>query len=877
MSQNNNVSRKDYKKKSKKQNNKQSKKQGKKQAPKKGGPKKWFKRIVLTLLALFMLAIIAGGGLFAYYASSAPEMTEEDLLGTFSSDLVDMDGNVFYTLGGESRDYASASEFPQVMKDAMMAIEDQRFEDHMGIDPIGIARAAVGYVTNRGQIVGGGSTITQQLVKLSVFSTLREDQTLERKAQEAWLAVQLERQLSKEQILTLYMNKVHMAGNVYGIATAAEEYYGKHVSELELHEAALFAGMPQAPNRYNPYVNPETAKNRRDVVLNVMRDEGVITAEEAEEAKAIPIEEGLVERTEDDQNNLVFDAYLTEVLDEVEEKTGLDPFRAGLTIYTNLDMDAQESIYEALHSEDINWTNENMQSAMSLIENNTGKVRALGGGRNQEGQLNFNHATDIKAVGSTIKPLTTYGPAIEYLEYSTYHQIVDEEYAYPDGTPLRNYDSQYRGQMSMREALVDSRNIPAAKIMNEDLETSQVEQFITGLGLDPELLNSGATGILPQNAINGDLSPLQLAGSYASFANGGNYTEPYTVERVVTHNGQEIDLTPQTSQAMSDYTAYMITDMLKDVAAVYNNSVGIPGVPQAGKTGTTNFSSADLERYGYPSGAVPSSWYVGYTSNYSLSVWTGYRNNSEGYLTFDDGSRNIPRQLYRQVMATVSESVENTDWSRPSSVTEVAVEDGSNPAQLPGPNTPSTNIVTELFVTGTEPSEVSTRFGVELTAPTGLSAEYDEESEVLSITWDDYSLENDDETPQYVLNIGGQSVTVSETEYTVSTPPSGSLTITLAVTAYGNTGPSTSVNVTIPEPVEEEEPEDEEVEEEPEDTEEETEEEPTTPPVDSETDDEEPVEEEPEEGDTEKEEEEPEPTPPPEDDDETGEEEYSEE
>src|SRR5699024_2514179 len=287
MSQKKNVSRKDHKKQSKRTKN-----------TKKTSAGTWIKRILLTLITLFLLAIVAGGALFTYYASNAPEMTEDDLLGSFSSDLVDMNGDIFYTLGGESRDYANANEYPEVMTQAMTAIEDQRFYDHMGIDPIGIARAAAGYVLNRGQIVGGGSTITQQLVKLAVFSTLKEDQTLERKAQEAWLAIQLERQLSKEQILTLYMNKIHMAGNVYGIATAAEEYYGKHVSELEVHEAALFAGMPQAPNYYNPYTNPEKAEYRRNLVLDEMVNFGSITQSEADAAKEIPITEGLQEPKE---------------------------------------------------------------------------------------------------------------------------------------------------------------------------------------------------------------------------------------------------------------------------------------------------------------------------------------------------------------------------------------------------------------------------------------------------------------------------------------------------------------------------------------------------------------------------------------------------
>lgn len=810
-------------------NENMSRAQRNKKEKKKRGGKSWFKRIFLTLLMLFILAVVSGCSLFFYYVSGAPDITEEDLLGTFASELVDINGDVFYTLGAETRNFASPDEYPQVMKDALMAIEDQRFESHFGVDPIGIGRAAWGFVTNRGQLTaGGGSTITQQLVKNSVFSTLSEDQTLERKAQEAWLAVQLERQLSKEQILSLYMNKIHMAGNVYGVSTAAEEYYGKHVSELELHEAALFAGMAQAPNRYNPYVNPEAAENRRNIVLNVMRDTDVITSEEAEAAKAIPVQEGLVERSQEEQNNLVFDGYLTAVLDEVREKTDYDPYTAGLRIETNLDMEAQEQLYEIINSDEyVEFPDDEIQTAVSLIDVETGQVRALGGGRNQEGQLSENRAIRLdRNIGSTIKPLTTYGPAIEYEQYSTYHQIVDEEYTMPGASnPLRNYDGRYVGQMSLRDALVDSRNVPAAKVFNEEMDLNNVEEFLTNVGIDPADINDANTaGLVAQNAINGRITPLQLAASYSAFANEGNYTEPYTVSRVITQDGQEIDLTPETNQAMSDYTAYMITDVLKDVVSANSNTVGIPGLTQAGKTGTTNYSQQDHEDYNIPSNGVPDSWYVGYTTNYSISVWVGYdRQYEEGnWLTFEDGTRLLPRQIYRELMSSVSEGLENNDWSQPSSVVEVAVEDGSNPAQLPGPNTPSGSIVNELFVSGTEPTEISVEFGEELSQPTGLSAEYDEENNELTVTWDEYELENEDESLSYVLSIDGTSTTVDGTEYSMTEPPTGNIEITLAVQAYGNTGPAASTSIVIPEIEEEEEEEPEEPEEEePDDSEEE--------------------------------------------------------
>lgn len=797
--------------------NKQNNQQRKNKKDKGKKKKSWIKRIFLAFIGLFLLILVAGGSLFAYYASSAPELTDENLLGSFSTDLVDSQGEVFYTLGGQNRDFAEANDYPEVMKDAMTAIEDQNFYKHFGIDPIGIGRAALGYVTNLGKISGGGSTITQQLIKLSVFSTERSDQTLKRKAQEAWLAIKLERQLSKEQILTLYMNKINMSGNVYGIATASEEYYGKPVEELELQEAALFAGMAQAPNRYNPYVNPEEATNRRNTVLNVMRDNGDITAEEAEKAKAIPIEEGLVNRSDSSLNSQMFDSYLVKVLEEVEEKTGLNPATAGLTIQTNIDMDAQQAAFDIANSEEyVNFPDDELQTAISLVDANTGQVKALVGGRKQEGQLLTNRATSTdRPTGSTIKPITTYGPAIEYNKFSTYHQLVDEKWSYPDGTPLKNYDGNYVGQLSLREALVDSRNIPTARLFAEEVDRADATEFVENLGLDTNLMSKEG-GLVNSNAISGTASPLQMASAYSAFSNGGNYTEPYTVSKVITQDGQEIDLTPKTNQAMSDYTAYMITDMLKDVAAHYSSTVGIPGVPQAGKTGTTNYTPEQIQEHNLPSDAVPDSWYVGYTSNYSLSVWTGYDKKYEDghWLSSKDGTRQLSRDIYQALMSKVSEGLDNSDWTKPASVSEVRVEAGSNPAKLPGPNTPESEIVTELFVAGTEPSEVSTSYGEDLTAPTGLSAQYDEDANEININWDEYTLQDEDEKATYVLSVNGKEVSVEGTDYTVADPDSGTVQITLSVQAYGNTGPAATTSVTVPEPVEEE-PE-ENTEEEPE-------------------------------------------------------------
>ena len=827
-------------------NNKQPKKRG------------LWKKIFLGILGVVLAVVVAGAGLFTYYASNAPELTEEDLTGTYASDFVDMNGDVFYTLGGVEREFASAEDYPEVMKDAMIAIEDHRFPNHLGIDPIGIGRAAVGYVLNRGEIVGGGSTITQQLVKNSIFSTLQEDQTLERKAQEAWLALQLERELSKEEIITLYLNKIHMGGNVYGAATAAEEYYGKPVNELELHEAAMLAGMPRAPNYYNPYVDPEAAENRRNIVLNEMVKVEAITQEEADAAKEISVTEGLQER-EEDSNTLVFDGYITAVLDEIEEKTDFNAYTAGLTIHTNYDPNAQELLYDVVNSDDyVNYPNEELQTAATLIDSTSGQITALIGGRNLEGQLSTNYATGLdRGVGSTLKPLTTYAPAIEFLQYSTYHQVNDAPYDLNGWTP-RNYDNDFKGQMSMRDALVDSRNVPTAKIFNEDLENYQGEitEFLQSLGIDPDNLNS-EPGLVPQNAINGTMSPIELAGAYQAFANSGDSIEPHTINSITTQDGEEINLTPETNTVMEDYTAYMVNDILKGVIPYYSDQLTIPGYTHAAKTGTTNFTAEEMANYNIPSDGVPDNWVVGYSPYYTMSVWVGYgqRLKEGNYLTFSDGSRSLARDVYRESISRLVEGLEQRDWQQPGSVVEHTIEDGSNPAQLAAPG--SGNAITELFVRGNEPSQRAEREEAEdsedseeidLAAPSGLSARYVSDTDSVSINWDAYELDSaTDGSVEYVLTVNGQEQTVSSTEYLLENPPRNEVDISLAVRVGGQTGPAASIQIEVPVPNEDQESEDEE---EPEDPEEEN--------SDEENEEESPPEEEPDEPEESEESEEPE-------------------
>ena len=242
----------------------------------KGKKKSILKRILITLFSIFVIGFTVLTGLFFYYGFTAPEITAADLQGATETQILDMNQELITKLGGENRDLIEPEEVPQGLKDAITSIEDKRYYSHLGIDPIRIVGSFVRNL-RAGHITQGGSTITQQLIKLSVFSTKKEDQTYKRKIQEILLALQIERQFSKEQILTYYLNKVYMANNTYGFGTAANYYFGKELKELTIPQLALLAGMPQAPSSYDPYAHPEQAQERRDIVLQSMKDNGKLT------------------------------------------------------------------------------------------------------------------------------------------------------------------------------------------------------------------------------------------------------------------------------------------------------------------------------------------------------------------------------------------------------------------------------------------------------------------------------------------------------------------------------------------------------------------------------------------------------------------------
>lgn len=704
----------------------------KKKVPKSSG-KLWFKRIFLTLLAIGAACFIGGAGMFAFYASSAPELKEELLKDPVSSEYFDKNGDLFATIGAENRKYIKYDDIPEDMINAILATEDVRFFDHHGMDFYRLGGAIIANFRD-GFGSQGASTLTQQVVKNSF---LQNEKKLKRKAQEAWLAFQLERKYSKEEIFEMYFNKMLMSGRVYGFGTAAQYFYGKDLKDLTLDEEALLAGLVQRPNAYDPLKNPELAEKRRNTVLGLMYQHGKITKAEMEEAKKVDVQAGLADDTTRQKfAGSKYDAFLDIVLNELEKNGDGTAMAEGIKVYTTLDPNAQQ-IVENIMNDESNFPTEKIQSGVAVVDTKTGQIQAVGGGRNY-GNRGWNYADDLtqNQPGSTMKPLLDYGPAIEYLKWSTGQTLVDEPMKYT-GTQqtITNWDGKYMGAMTARKALYASRNVPAVKALKE-VGPDKAQEFIGRLGIK-------AKNVYESDAIGGGdiaMSPIQMAASYAAFGNNGVYTDPHAISKIVYRDGKSTkDYTPKPNVAMSDYTAYMVTDMLRDVVGNKPDASGtaanVSGLDIAGKTGTTNYSKADFDKYNLPSTSVPDSWFAGYTTNYSIAIWSGYEKHFDPITTWDE--RRLPQHLFKQIMKEISANVETSRFKKPSSVVEVTIEAGSKPLKLASDFTPSNKRQTELFVRGTEPTEVSNEYEApELSTPYNVSANLDLGAQSINISWD---------------------------------------------------------------------------------------------------------------------------------------------
>lgn len=601
-----------------------------------------------------------------------------------------------------NRIWIDSDKIPQIMKDAMVSIEDERFYKHHGVDIKRTLGATMHFALAKigiGSASYGGSTITQQVIK---NITSEKEVTATRKIKEMMRAIALENQLSKDEILTLYLNIVYFANNCNGVEAASNAYFAKEASELTLAEAASIAGITQYPSEYDPYVHPDKNIEKRNTVLKKMNELGYITETEYNEAAS----SDLVVNNAYKENGMRISSYfvdqvITDVIADLQTKKGysLDfatqqVYNGGLKIYSTVDVNVQRILEDVYYNTTgFPRTGKGAQSAMVIIDPYTGQIKGLMGGLGEKTDVRgFNRASQaMRQPGSSIKPLSVYGPAVDLGKITEATIVVDEEITIgSDKWKPKNSYNEFYGPMTVREALARSSNIPAVKVLDMvGISTSygylQNKFHLGYLNEDDKNFSSLALGGLTKG-----VSPQELAAAYSVFVNSGKYIEPYTYFRVEDSTGQIIlDNTTEASQAISAAAAYITSDMLRSVltsaeGTAYGAALS-SGMPSFGKTGTTddNFDK----------------WFVGFTPYYVGAVWYGFDNPSS--IAAAGVSGNPCVNVWNIVMERVHEGLSVKELERPTNVVEATV------CMASGMLASSTcNAAMMYFVDGTQPKAI---------------------------------------------------------------------------------------------------------------------------------------------------------------------------
>ena len=693
-------------------------KKGRKKGKTKKNKTKLSKKILLGFLIFFLICIILGIAFFIFIAVTAGKFDPDKLYSKEASTLLDNEGNVFAKLGTQMRQKIKYEDMSEELVNAIIATEDSRFFEHNGFDLPRFMKASFGQLL--GQNAGGASTLTMQVSKNQYTSAVASGFAgIKRKFTDIYISMfQIEPNYSKEEILEFYANSYYLGSGAYGVEQAAETYFNKDAKDLNISEAAMIAGLFQSPVSYDPNINPDKTESRRLVVLSLMKRHGYITDKEYNIAKKMTVDKIVIKGRSSSTSNEKYQSFIDRVAAEVAEKTKYDPYSYSMKIYTTMDRKKQDEISAIMDGTNYKWENDKVQTGIIAMETKTGEIVAIGGGRNRTGAKSKNLATDIeRQIGSTAKPLYDYGPAIEYLDWNTNHPIIDDKTTYSDGTEINNWDGRYKGIITIRQALVESRNIPALKTF-QSVPNSDIKNFVTKLGLSPEVASNGK--IHEAHAIGGYTgeSPMTVAAAYAAFGNKGTYNEPHTFTKVVfDESGETYENDYEKTKVMSSETAYMVTDMLvdtgQDALGRYSN---INGAEFAAKTGTTNFDEETIKQANLPSNAVNDLWVAGYNSDYSIAVWYGYETRKDGYNRFGSSQNS---RLFQAVAKNFFKK--DVTFEKPDGVVEVTVERNTGYSMLPSENTPNDMKSTELFKEDSKPTEVSARFNT-LSNVSGLKA-----------------------------------------------------------------------------------------------------------------------------------------------------------
>ncbi len=685
--------------------------------------------ILITLLVLLIGTSLCVLSFCVYIMISSPDFDVDKLYKSGSSIIYDSEGNTIAELGAERRENVTYDDLPEILVDAIIATEDSKYFQHSGIDLLRFGKAVAGQLVGRSD-AGGGSTLTMQIVKNTYNGTESHGiKGIIRKFTDIYMAVfKLEKTYTKQEILEFYVNQPYLGGSSSGVEQASITYFGKSVGELNLSEAALLAGLFQAPDAYDPLKYPEKAESRRNLVLGLMVRHKYITKEEADIAKKIPVK-SLLKKSNAAVNK--YQGFVDTVVTDVINKTGFNPYTTSMTIYSTMKKSKQDVINDLYDGKTYKWVNDVVQCGIAVTDAKDGSISAIGTGRNRTGVLQYNYATSIKRhPGSTAKPIFSYGPAIEYAGWGTGTFVMDDEYTYSNGGKLNNVDFSYQGMLIAKEALARSRNIPALQAFQATTNDQKME-FVTNLGIKPELFGDQILESASIGGFNG-VSPLELSAAYGAFSRGGYYIAPYAFTKIIYNDTNETyTYTPTRKKAMSEETAFMINSILKYAVTSGKIAAGsTSGTDIASKTGTSSVDAKKKKELGLSSGAIQDSWQVVYSPDYAIAMWYGYDElNKDHYLTSSEGwtaRKRISVALSNGIME------KNSRWTKPNGVVAVDVEHETNPVLLASEYTPDNLRSTEYFKKGTEPTDVSTRFS-QLANPRNLT--YTSVGNQIKLTW----------------------------------------------------------------------------------------------------------------------------------------------
>lgn len=593
--------------------------------------------------------------------------------------------------GVQDRTWVSISELQPSTVYAFISAEDARFFEHEGVDVIRIAGAIVADI-KAGSYVQGASTISQQLIKLS---HLTSEKTISRKAEEAALAYEMERQYSKEDILEMYLNYVYFGGGYYGIEAAAEGYFGVHASDLTLDQSAMLAGILKSPSGYAPHINYAASINRRNNILRLMRDYGYITDDEKKQASA---RRPTILHDKNEEYSGYYTDAVTKSAAALMGITVDELIRGGYSIYSAMDSDIQHYCEEMFKNGEL-FPAEDSEAAIVVLEPSTGMVVAMVGGRSYTGGISFNRATDIRRQpGSVIKPVIAYAPAFEYLNYTAADMILDEETTFADYTPS-NYGNKYYGWVTVREAVTKSLNVPAVKTLSA-VGVYRAKDFAKRCGI--EFDDKDDSLALALGGFTYGVSPLQIAGAYSCFASGGIYNTPTLIKKITDRNGLTVYECRQDSRrVMSEANAYILTSMLKSVVTEgTGHRLNTLDIPIAGKTGTVGLANGNRD-----------AWMAGYTPEYTAVVWQGYDSDRLGLLPSSATGGTYPALMLYELFNHIYPDGRSGDFEKPESVKQYSIDAKTlkkqHKAVLANAMTPQSSRVTEYFTEETAPEDVS--------------------------------------------------------------------------------------------------------------------------------------------------------------------------